>query len=60
MRFLVGALPEVQNCFWKHFLHKVLYNYYSKKNLERFDLYLTKSKNRFPIVFSNHARKGSS
>ena len=26
---------------------------------ERFDLYLTKSKNEFPTVFSNIARKGS-
>ena len=31
MRFLVGALSEVQNCFRKQFLHKVLYNNYSKK-----------------------------
>ena len=28
--FLVWALPEVQNCFRKQFLHKVIYNYYSK------------------------------
>ena len=27
--------------------------------LERFGLYLTKSKNGFPIVFSNLAQKGS-
>ena len=27
--------------------------------MERFGLYLTKSKNGFPIVFSNLARKGS-
>ena len=27
MRFLVGALPEVQNQFWKQFSNKVLYNY---------------------------------
>ena len=31
MHFLVGALPEVQNHFQKHFSHKVLYNYCSKK-----------------------------
>ena len=30
--FLVWALPEVQNCFRKQFLHKVIYNYYSNKN----------------------------
>ena len=30
-----------------------------KKKLERFGLYLTKSKNGFPIVFSNLVRKGS-
>ena len=24
------ALPEVKNWIWKHFSHKVLYNYYSK------------------------------
>ena len=30
-----------------------------KQNLECFDLYLTKSKNGFTIVFSNLARKGS-
>ena len=30
--FLVGALPEVQNWIWKHFSHKVLYYYNSKKN----------------------------
>ena len=28
--FLVWALPEVQNCLWKQFLHKFLYTYYSK------------------------------
>ena len=28
--FPVGALPEVQNWIWKHFSHKVLYNYNSK------------------------------
>ena len=28
--FLVWSLPGVQNCFWKQFLHKVLYNYYSE------------------------------
>ena len=28
--FLVWALPMVQNRFWKQFLHKVIYNYYSK------------------------------
>ena len=27
--FLVGALCEVKNRIWKHFSHKVLYNYYS-------------------------------
>ena len=31
--FLVQALPMVQNQFWKRFSNKVLYNYYSKKNL---------------------------
>ena len=51
MHFLIGALPEVQNWFRKPFSHKVLYNYYSN------DLYLTKSKNGFPIVFSNLAWK---
>ena len=30
-----------------------------KKKLERFSLYFQKSKNGFPIVFSNLARKGS-
>ena len=30
MRFLVRALPEVQNQFWKQFSNKVLYNYNSK------------------------------
>ena len=59
MRFLVGAFPKVQNRIWKHFPHKVLYNYNSKLFLERFCLYLTKSKNGFPIVFPNLARKGS-
>ena len=34
--FLVWALPEVKNCLQKLFLHIVLYNYYSKKNVERF------------------------
>ena len=57
--FLVWALRKVQNRIWKQFSHKVLYNYYSKFFLERFGLYLTKSKNGFPIVFSNLARKGS-
>ena len=28
--FLIWALPEVKNCFQKQYLHKVLYNYYSK------------------------------
>ena len=37
MRFLVGALPEVQNCFQKQFLDKAPYNYTSlyKKKMER-------------------------
>ena len=30
MSFLVGALPEVKNQFWKQFSYKVLYNYNSK------------------------------
>ena len=30
MRFLVGALPDVQNQFRKQFFHKVLYNFCSK------------------------------
>ena len=34
--FPVGALPKVQNWIWKHFSHKVLYNYYSKKNCGAF------------------------
>ena len=29
MHLPVGALPEVQNWIWKHFSHKVLYNYFS-------------------------------
>ena len=37
-----GALPEVQYNFRKQFSHKVLYNYCSKKNLERFCQYLKK------------------
>jgi hypothetical protein len=51
MHFPVGALPVVENQFLKHFTNKVLYNYSSKKNLERFGQYLKKSKNGFPIVF---------
>ena len=51
--FPVEALCKAQNCIWKQFSHKVLFNYYSKFYLERFSLYLTKSKNGFPIVFSN-------
>ena len=38
--FLVRALPEVQNRFFKQFPHKVLYNYSLKFFLERFDQYL--------------------
>ena len=33
--------------------------YYALKNLERFGQYLKKSKNGFPSVISNLARKGS-
>ena len=29
MRFPIWALPKVQNWFWKHFSHKVVYNYCS-------------------------------
>ena len=47
--FPVGALPDVQKRIWKHFSHKVLYIYYSKKKLECFG--------QFPIVFSNLARR---
>ena len=36
----------------KSVLKPVLYNYCSKKNLERFGEYLKKWKNGFPIVFS--------
>ena len=57
--FPVGALCEAQNWIRKHFSRKVLYNYYLKKKLEPFSLYLTTSKNWFPIVLSNLARKGS-
>ena len=57
--FPVGALCEVLNRIWEHFSHKVLHNYYSKKKLDCFGLYLTKSKNGFSIVFSNLVRKGS-
>ena len=59
MRFPPGALPEVQNWIWKHFSHKVLYTYYSKKKLECFGSYLTKWKNGFPIASINLARKCS-
>ena len=54
--FPVGALCEVQNVILKHFSHKVLYNYHSFKTIKRFGLYLTKSKNGFPIEISNFAR----
>ena len=57
--FLIGALCNVQNPIWNQFSHKVLYNYYSNFLLERFNLYLTKSKIGFHIVLSNLARKGS-
>ena len=54
MRFLVGALPEVQNHFRKQFSHKVLYNYSSKFFLWSVSVSILKSqKNGFPIVFSN-------
>ena len=54
MHFLVGALPEVQNCFWKLFLHKVPFNYNSKNFLKHF----VKKKWRFkkvdfPLYFKN-------
>ena len=49
--FPVGALSEVQNRISKHFSHEVLYNLYSYFFLERVGLYLTKSRNIFPIVF---------
>ena len=59
MCFLVWALPKVRDQIRKQFFDKVLYNYSSKFFLERFGQYLKKSKNGFPIVFSNLARKGS-
>ena len=59
MRFPIGALPEVQNWFWKHFSHKVLYNYYSKKKIGAFWPIFNKVKKLYPIVFSNLAGKGS-
>ena len=43
----------------KAFSYKVVYNYYSKFFFGAFRLNLTKSKNLFPIVFSNLAGKGS-
>ena len=49
MHFPVGALPMVQNQFLKNFSNKVIYNYCSKKNSERFCQYLKKSKKAFPI-----------
>ena len=55
---LLDMNQEVQNRIWKHFSHKVLYNYYSKFFLERFGLYWTKLKNGLPNVFSNLAQKG--
>ena len=57
--FLVGALRKVQNRTKSSFPIKyyviTILNFF----LERFSPYLTKSKNGFPIVFSNLARKGS-
>ena len=40
--FPVWALPEVENQFLKQLSNKALYNYCSKKLLERFDQYLKK------------------
>ena len=42
-RFPVGALPKVQNWIG-HLSKKILYDYNSEVFLERFGLYLTKSK----------------
>ena len=40
--FPAGPLRKIQKWIRKHFSHKVLYNHYSKKNLERFAFYLPK------------------
>ena len=51
--FLVQAFLVVRNQFWKQFSNKVLYNYYSKKKLERFGQYLKSEKMDFPLYFQN-------
>ena len=59
MRFLVEALPEVQNHFWKQFSNEVLYNYYSKKKFEHFGQYLKKVKKiNFPLYFQKRISQG--
>ena len=58
MHFLIGALPEVQNLFWNHFSHKVIYNYYSKFYLGAFQPIFNKVKKRISHCISNLARKG--
>ena len=50
--FLVRALPEVQDQIRKQFFDKKLYNYCSKKKLERFVTKNGVPKTGFPIVFS--------
>ena len=49
--FTFMRIPEVQNRFRMQFSHKVIYNYYSKKNWGCFGQYLKSKKVDFPLYF---------
>ena len=51
MRFLVRALPKVRDQIRKQFFNKVLYNYCSKKKMERFVPKNCVKKMDFPLYF---------
>ena len=53
MRFRLRLFPRSKFESESVFFHKVMYKYCSKTNFDNFGLYLKKSRNGFPIVFSN-------
>ena len=57
--FRLGHFPRSKIEFGSIFLFKYYIITFLNFFVERFGLHLTKSKNGFPIVFSNLARKGS-
>ena len=59
MRFPGGALPNIQNLFWKQFWHKVINNYYmKKKKIHTVSVNIKKGKKKFLHMFQIFNNRG--